>query len=220
MSISAPNRTCGRCGAPVSDTDETCPNCGALLAAYRPPRGSEAGITITAAPKPVPPLRVLVDQDIPASRGTRKRTTVTRPDPATTAVPPPAMRSTNADARPDTSPKVLASSRKKAQPILPRTDPRDQVAPQLMNPPSRRRPASRHQESMREAAPATGPLRRLALVVLVMIAVLGVMDFDLVPIVVVGVVLTAVLGTMRTAARASGRKTTTMHDPKGPGRRR
>jgi hypothetical protein len=76
------------------------------------------------------------------------------------------------------------------------------------------------QQSMQEVAPGAVPLRRLALVVLVMVAVLGVMDFDLVPIVVVGVVLLAVLGTMRTAARASGRKTTTMHDPKRPGRRR
>jgi hypothetical protein len=52
-----------------------------------------------------------------------------------------------------------------------------------------------------------------------MVAVLGVMDFDPIPIIVVSVVLLAVLGTMRTAARASGRKTTTMHHPKRPGRR-
>jgi hypothetical protein len=220
MSISAPNRTCGRCGAPVSDADETCPGCGALLAAYRPPPGSEDRSTIDAAPEPMPPPRVPIDRDIPASSGTRQPGSVTQPDPAAAPVSTPAMRVTNNDARPDTSPKVPASSRKKAQPVPPRTDPRDRAASQPMHPPSRRRPASVHQRSMRVIAPAAVPLRRIALVVLVMIAVLGVMDFDPVPIIVVGVVLLAILGTMRTAARASGRKTTTMYDPKRPGRRR
>lgn len=45
------------------------------------------------------------------------------------------------------------------------------------------------------------------------LVVMGILDFDLVPILVLGVILLALLGLMRSAARASGRKTTSMRDP-------
>lgn len=47
---------------------------------------------------------------------------------------------------------------------------------------------------------------------------LGILDFNLIPILVLGVVLLSLLGVMRSAAKASGRKTTTMRDPKHPDR--
>lgn len=52
------------------------------------------------------------------------------------------------------------------------------------------------------------------------LVVIGILDFDLIPILVLGVVLLSLLGVMRSAAKASGRKTTSMVDARRRDRRR
>jgi hypothetical protein len=49
---------------------------------------------------------------------------------------------------------------------------------------------------------------------------LGILDFNMIPILVLGVVMLSLLGVMRSAAKASGRKTTSMHNPARRGTRR
>jgi hypothetical protein len=78
-----------------------------------------------------------------------------------------------------------------------------------------RHPATRAEAPpSREITSRTASFAKLALGVLMILVVMGILDFNLIPVLVLGVVLLSMLGIMRSAARASGRKTTTMHDPK------
>lgn len=81
-----------------------------------------------------------------------------------------------------------------------------------------RRPTTAPQRSTREIASIAATFGKFALGVLMILVFLGILDFNLVPILVLGVVLLSLLGVMRSAAKASGRKTTTMRDPKHPDR--
>ena len=220
MSTGTSNRSCGGCGAPVDASAMTCPRCGALLAAYEAPRGSEGGtadttLIIPSAPllpaphtqAPIQPPRRpdppgIRSPEVPGAPIPTPQAAIREPDPTlTVASPHPAP------ARPSEPPQVPRPARHPRPGSVPATPPPRDA-------PSRQHPAPARQPSTREIASLAATFGKLALGVLMILVFLGILDFNVIPILVLGVVMLSLLGIMRSAAKASGRKTTTMHDPK------
>lgn len=234
MSTEIPNRPCGRCGAPVVASSDMCPRCGALLAAYEAPRGSSSVSEVIAQAPAMPADRIAplttTPEKPPHPRATAPRTAVTttrEPDPATTAAHTDLVsvmnnRQERIEAAKTATRTDLVSVLKGREAALqspidvkPRaTGRRPHPAPPRETRTRQQPPAPATPLSARQTASMAASFGKLALGVLMILVFLGILDFNLVPILVLGVVMLSLLGIMRSAAKASGRKTTTMYDPK------
>lgn len=208
MSIGAPNRACGRCGAPVTGSGESCQACGALLAAYEPPRGSEEAASGTLS---INGSALTIDPPITTTPPDTHRETIARPESG----PGPAWG--KASAPPAATAPERASGRQEAHPVVDKTTPVRRARPQPSLPREstpRLAPMTRQQSLPHGIPSIAASIAKVVVVALAILVVFGILDFDVVPILILAVGMLSLLAIMRSAAKASGRKTTAMHDPK------